>query len=250
MPRTVRLLPPSIQVNTAVTTYNPRIIDTVLFDLDGTLADTAPDMTSALNELLCEQGRKPLPFDMVRNHVSRGAAGVLRVAFGVDLADAELESLRERFLQLYAANLCVETCVFPGMHEVLAHIEALGSKWGVVTNKPAWLTDRLIEALGLTARTACVISGDTTDQKKPHPKPLLHACACCGVEAERCVYIGDDPRDIQAAKAAGMASLVAVYGYIGEEQDPYAWGADGVLEDIAELPIWLRLASTYNQATG
>jgi N-acetyl-D-muramate 6-phosphate phosphatase len=158
--------------------------------------------------------------------------------------------LRERFLQLYATDLCTHTCLFPGMREVLAHIEDLGLKWGVVTNKPAWLTDKLIDALGLTARAACIVSGDTTNQRKPHPKPLLHACICCGNEAAQCVYIGDDPRDIQAGEAAGMITLVALYGYIGEDQDPYTWGADGVLKDIAELPAWLEIVHTANEAVG
>jgi 2-phosphoglycolate phosphatase len=227
-----------------------RAIRTVLFDLDGTLADTAPDMTSALNKLLRERARASLAPAFVRNHVSRGAAALIRLAFGNDLPDAEFERLRERFLQLYAADLCIETRLFPGMAAVLGHIEGLGLRWGVVTNKPARLTDNLTDALGLTARAACIVSGDTTDQRKPHPKPLLRACACCACDAGQCVYIGDDPRDIQAGQAAGMATLVALYGYIGDDQDPYAWGADGALEDIAELPDWLRTANNYSKAVG
>lgn len=217
-------------------------IKTVLFDLDGTLADTASDMTRALNALLCERGSEPLAPSLVRNHVSRGAAGLIHLAFGNDLVDQDFKSLRERFLQLYAADLYDETCLFPGVAEVLTYIEDSGLQWGVVTNKPACFTDRLIEALGLSARAACVVSGDTTDQKKPHPRPLLHACACSGAEAARCVYIGDDPRDIKAGEAAGMFTLVALYGYIGEDQEPYSWRADGVLEDISELPAWLQIA--------
>ncbi len=215
-------------------------LKTILFDLDGTLADTAPDMTAALNKLLREQGREPLPQPAIRKHVSRGAAGVLRRAFGEYLPLDELERLRVRFLELYAAGLCVQTRLFPGMLDVLAHIEALGLKWGVVTNKPAWLTNRLVETLNLSTRAACVVSGDTTDQRKPHPKPLLYACGCCKCDAGSCVYIGDDQRDIQAGEAAGMLTLVALYGYIGEREDPHAWGADGVLTHISELPGWLR----------
>jgi phosphoglycolate phosphatase len=223
-------------------------LKTILFDLDGTLADTAPDMTAALNKLLREQGREPLPQATVRNYVSRGAAGVLRRAFGEDLANDEFERLRVRFLELYAADLCVESSVFPGMSQVLARIEALGLKWGVVTNKPAWLTDRLVESLDLSARAACVVSGDTTDQRKPHPKPLLYACGCCKCSAASCVYIGDDRRDIQAGEAAGMLTLVALYGYIGEQEDPHGWGADGMLNDISELPGWLRAESRVREA--
>jgi phosphoglycolate phosphatase len=118
----------------------------------------------------------------------------------------------------------------------------------VVTNKPAWLTDRLVESLDLSARAACVVSGDTTDQRKPHPKPLLYACGCCKCSAASCVYIGDDRRDIQAGEAAGMLTLVALYGYIGEQEDPHGWGADGVLNDISELPGWLRAESRVREA--
>ncbi len=227
---------------------NGHPLKTILFDLDGTLADTAPDMTGALNKLLREQGREPLPQAAVRNHVSRGAAGVLRRAFGEDLGNDALERLRVRFLELYAADLCVESRVFPGMFEVLTHIEALGLRWGVVTNKPAWLTDRLVDSLNLSARAACVVSGDTTDQRKPHPKPLLYACGCCNCDAASCVYIGDDQRDIQAGEAAGMATLVALYGYIDEQEDPHRWGADGVLNDISELLGWLRAEGRVREA--
>jgi phosphoglycolate phosphatase len=221
-----------------------RGLQTVLFDLDGTLADTAPDMGAALNKLLREQGREVLSPALVRNHVSRGGAALVRLGFGDDLPNPRFERLRERFLQIYAGDLCVDTSLFTGIPEVLAHIEALGLKWGVVTNKPAWLTDKLIDALDLTARAACIVSGDTTDQRKPHPKPLLHACACCGCDAAHCVYIGDDRRDIQAGAAAGMLTLVALYGYIGDEEDPHSWGADGVLETILDLPEWLEAATT------
>ncbi len=227
---------------------NGHPLKTILFDLDGTLADTAPDMTAALNKLLREQGREPLPQAAVRNYVSRGAAGVLHRAFGEDLGNDELERLRVRFLELYAADLCVESRVFPGMFEVLTRIEALGLRWGVVTNKPAWLTDRLVDSLNLSARAACVVSGDTTDQRKPHPKPLLYACGCCNCDAVSCVYIGDDQRDIQAGEAAGMATLVALYGYFDEQEDPHGWGADGVLNDISELLGWLRAEGHVREA--
>lgn len=231
-----------------VSSEEPFNLRTVLFDLDGTLLDTAPDMANALNELLCERGREPLKPRLARAHCSRGAAGLIRLAFGSDLPKADFARLCERFLELYTAELCNETCLFPGMAEVLTHIEGLGLQWGVVTNKAASLTDRLIDTLALTARASCVISGDTTDQKKPHPKPLLHACACCASEVGRCVYIGDDPRDVQAGRAAGMITLVARYGYIGEEQNPFTWGAHGVLDDIGELPAWLRRANLLAQA--
>jgi phosphoglycolate phosphatase len=222
----------------------------VLFDLDGTLADTAPDMASALNVLLREEGRGALEFPVVRNHVSRGAAALIRLAFGSDLPEDEFERLRKRFLDIYAAALCVETQLFPEMSEVLRYLEESGLSWGVVTNKPAWLTDKLMEALGLTARAACIVSGDTTDQRKPHPKPLLHACTCCGRSPGTCVYIGDDPRDIQAGEAAGMVTLVALYGYISDREDPYAWGADDVIASPSDLPSWLDTSTPAAEATG
>jgi phosphoglycolate phosphatase len=214
--------------------------ETILFDLDGTLADTAPDLAYALNKLLQEEGRGALPYASIRNHVSRGGAAMVRLGFGEDLRKTAFEDLRARFLAIYGSNLCVKTQLFPGMSQVLDYIEANNMKWGVVTNKLAWMTEPLIEALGLTQRAACIVSGDTTDEQKPHPKPLLHACLSSRSSAQRCIYVGDDPRDIQAGNAAGMTTLVARYGYIDNSQSPEDWGANGIIDDVIELVDWLH----------
>lgn len=214
--------------------------ETILFDLDGTLADTAPDLAYALNQLLQEEGRAALPYASIRNHVSRGGAAMVRLGFGKNLRETEFEDLRMRFLTIYGANLCVKTRLFPGMAKVLDHIEANNMKWGVVTNKLAWMTEPLLEALGLTQRAACIVSGDTTDKLKPHPKPLLHACRSSRSSAQHCIYVGDDPRDIQAGNAAGMTTLIARYGYIDNGQSPEDWGADGIIDDVSDLVDWLH----------
>lgn len=215
-------------------------IETVLFDLDGTLADTAPDLAYALNTLRQEHERGPLPYPHIRGHVSRGGAALVRLGFGEDLDEDAFQRLRSRFLEIYAANLCVKTRLFPNMRDILREFEASGIKWGIVTNKPAWLTDPLVEALGLARRAVCVVSGDTTDERKPHPKPLLHACELANSDPLCCLYVGDDPRDIKAGNAAGMTTLVARYGYIREEEDPQRWGADGIIDEITELLAWLK----------
>lgn len=213
---------------------------TVLFDLDGTLADTAPDLAITLNKLLAEKGLPSLPYEHIRSHVSQGGAALIHLAFGDDLDEGTFQDLRVRFLNYYASNICVNTRLFPQMDSVLRHIEDNHMKWGVVTNKQAWLTDPLLQSLGLAQRAACIVSGDTTDKKKPHPKPLLHACKIANTRPERCLYLGDDPRDIEAGNAAGMTTLAVRYGYIHESNQPEQWGADGIIDDITELLDWLR----------
>lgn len=216
-----------------------RITRGVLFDLDGTLADTAPDLADALNRLLVEQGRNPLPFDDIRCHVSRGGAALVRLGFGTDTAPGDFETLRARLLELYDRRLCVRTRLFPGMGDVLGTIERAGIRWGVVTNKPARFTEPLMDRLELAHRATCVVSGDTVDQRKPHPKPLLHACGVMDVAPGSCVYVGDDPRDVQAGNSAGMQTLVAGYGYIPPDSDPTTWGADGRIGHASDLLSWL-----------
>jgi phosphoglycolate phosphatase len=206
------------------------MIRAVLFDLDGTLADTAPDLAGALNTLLEEQRRSPLPAAAARPVTSSGARGMLKVGFGIDPSHAEYEALKTRFLDLYAARVCVETELFAGIADLLSTLDARAVPWGVVTNKAERLTRPLLEALDLLERAACVVGGDTTARAKPHPDPLLHAARYIGVEARRCLYVGDDLRDVQAARAAGMRVLAAAYGYLGVGGDPHAWGADAVIE--------------------
>jgi phosphoglycolate phosphatase len=213
----------------------------VLFDLDGTLADTAPDLAAALNRLLAEHGRPPVPLERTRPVTSSGARGMLRVGFGIDPHDPGYDSLRTRFLDLYAERVCGETRLFDGIAELLAALDQRGLAWGVVTNKPERFTVPLLEALELRARAACVVGGDTTDRAKPHPEPLLHAVRTLGIVAARCLYVGDDLRDVQAARAAGMHVVAAAYGYLGDEGDPASWGADAVIAHPVEVLNYLGL---------
>lgn len=212
---------------------------TVLFDLDGTLADTAPDLAYALNALLTEQGRAPLPYAAIRPVVSHGATALVRLGFAVATESAEFSALRQRLLDLYQYNVARETRLFDGMPAVLQHIEDAGLNWGVVTNKPAFLTEPLMRALDLATRAICIVSGDTTARRKPHPDPLLHACRLAGSAAAQCLYIGDAERDIQAGRDAGMPTLVAAFGYLGADDRPETWGADGLVHQPADIIRWL-----------
>jgi len=214
-------------------------IRTVLFDLDGTLADTAPDLAHALNALLQEQGRPPLPFESIRPVVSHGATALVRLGFGMDPAAQEFPALRSRLLDLYQRHLARETRLFRGIPELLTELERRDLVWGVVTNKPSFLTQPLMAALGLHTRAACIVCGDTTANKKPHPEPMLHACHLVGSRAAHCLFVGDAERDIRAGRSAGMLTLVALFGYIGAEDRPDTWGADGLITDPAAVLSWL-----------
>lgn len=211
----------------------------VLFDLDGTLLDTAPDMAAALNRLLSDEGLPQLPFDRIRPHVSHGALQLVRLAFGEPDA-TRFEELRHRFLVRYREGLAHRTRLFDGFGTVLTALEAAGLRWGIVTNKPGWLTVPLLEQLGLAARSGCIVSGDTLAERKPHPLPLLHAAALLGLEPRDCVYVGDSERDVQAARNAGMIPLVAGFGYLDGE-DPAAWRPDAVFGRPTDLLEWLGL---------
>ncbi len=214
-------------------------IHTVLFDLDGTLADTAPDMAYALNRVREEQGLAPLAYSAIRPVVSHGATALVRLGLDLEAEDARFTALRQRFLDIYREHLARETRLFPGMGEVLDIIERRGMNWGVVTNKPAWLTDPLMEQLGLANRAACIVSGDTTPERKPHPAPMLYACHRAGSQSWQCLYVGDAQRDIEAGKRAGMKTLVALFGYIGEADEPHSWDADGMIRDPLEIFDWI-----------
>ena len=211
----------------------------VLFDLDGTLLDTAPDMAQALNRLRIEQGEREIPFARIRPHVSHGALALVRTGFP-DADDERMESLRSRFLELYRADIAAGTRLFPGFEAVLAQLDTRGLRWGIVTNKPAFLTEPLLTAMQLSTRANCIVSGDTLPQRKPHPAPLLHAAALLGIETGDCVYVGDAERDVRAAHAAGMRALIALFGYLGEHDQPQAWGADAMIHQPAELIGWLN----------
>lgn len=215
------------------------MIRTVLFDLDGTLADTAPDLAFALETLLKEHGRAPLPYDIVRAEASHGARGLIKLGFGITHDQPEFAGLRARFLEIYAANICTHTKLFPGVAELLADIEREDMRWGIVTNKPAFLTDCLVKELGLDTRAACIVSGDTTAHSKPHPAPLLHGCEKAGGRVDQCLYVGDAERDIEAGKRAGMKTLVAMFGYLRSVDTPMRWGADGAIHSPQEILPWL-----------
>lgn len=209
--------------------------EAVFFDLDGTLADTAPDLGRALNRLLSEQGRAEVPHAVLRPHVSAGTRGMLRVGFGIAPDDATYPALHKRFLDIYALALCEATTLFDGIEPLLDELDARGIAWGVVTNKPERFTLPLMEALGLATRAAAIVGGDTTAHAKPHPLPLLHACIVAGVAASASAYVGDDQRDIQAGRAAGMRTFAAAWGYLGDGPPIDEWGADCTITKPAAL---------------
>jgi len=206
----------------------------VLFDLDGTLVDTAPDMVAVLQSLQEEHGLDPVGYQEGRSYVSNGAAGLLRLGFP-DRDDEAIETLRLAFLERYADQLCVHSALFAGMETLVDRLDNDGLPWGVVTNKPQHLTDPLLVALGLNQRVACSVSGDTVPQRKPHPAPLHHACQLAALEAARTLYVGDSSRDIDAGRAAGMGTIAAAYGYIAPGDDSASWGADVIANDTQEL---------------
>ncbi|MCU0811936.1 MAG: phosphoglycolate phosphatase [Thiobacillaceae bacterium] len=214
-------------------------IAAVLFDLDGTLVDTAPDLGYALNLQRARHGLPPLDDELIRPQASHGARGLLEIGFDLQPDDRHFASLREEFLQLYADNICRYSRPFPGILELLAELEARGLKWGVVTNKPAAFTEPLMSILDLAERAACIVSGDTCPHPKPHPAPMLAAAELCGAQPAQCLYLGDAERDIQAANAAAMPSLVAAWGYIGSADQPHTWGAHGQIRHPCETLDYL-----------
>ena len=208
----------------------------VLFDFDGTLADTAADLSRALNRLRRARGLAELALEQLRPHASAGARGLIGAGLGIAPEDARYRALREAFLEHYENDICVDTRLFPGMLELLAAIEARQLRWGIVTNKSTHLTRLLVRALGLEARVACVVCGDTTPHLKPNPAPLLHAARELALAPRECVYLGDDLRDIQAARSAGMRAVAVTWGYGGEVHE---WNADAVVDRPADLIEWL-----------
>jgi N-acetyl-D-muramate 6-phosphate phosphatase len=202
------------------------MITAVLFDLDGTLADTAPDLGAALNRLLAEEGRKPQPYSAIRPLASHGARGLIELGFGVIPQDEQFAALRERFLALYEASLCEETALFEGIHALIEKIAARGLQWGIVTNKPARYTAPLIAQLPFPSPPGVVVSGDTVGVAKPDAKPMYFAAAQLGVDPVHCIYVGDAERDIEAGRKVGMRTVLADYGYISGNDKPHEWGAD------------------------
>ena len=210
------------------------MIKAVLFDLDGTLADTAPDLCYALNRMRAARNLPALPVAETRAYTSLGARGLLGVGLDVTPAHPSYNALREEFLAIYADNLCRETRLFPGMPELLGELERRGLLWGVVTNKAERYTHPLLEQLGVHKRAACVIGGDTTGKTKPDPAPLFAASTRIGVAPQHCVYVGDDRRDVQAGRSAGMTTVVAKFGYLNGN-DPENWDADAMIDAPADL---------------
>lgn len=206
----------------------------VLFDLDGTFADTAPDLGRAVNAMRAARGLGPVALSETRRVTSLGARGLLGVGFGIGLDHADYAAMREEFLQIYENNLCCDTVLFPGMAELVDHLEADGLRWGIVTNKAERFAVPLLQQLGYAARAGCIIGGDTTGHMKPHPAPLLAAASQLELPPAACIYVGDDERDIQAGRAAGMATVAVRFGYLNGS-NPEIWGADHVVNDPVEI---------------
>lgn len=214
-------------------------LDCVLFDLDGTLADSAPDLAAALNLVRSDQGLTPVAADSLRGHSSSGARGMLHAGMQVGADDPRYPVLRDAFLAHYGDLLATDTVLFDGVAPMLDALDARDLRWGIVTNKATRYTVPVTAALGFAGRAAVIVSGDTTAHPKPHPAPLLHASQALGVAPSQCVYIGDDLRDIDAGRAAGMTTLVARWGYMGVDADPDRWPADGWLDHPRDLCRWL-----------
>jgi phosphoglycolate phosphatase len=208
--------------------------EAVLFDLDGTLADTAPDMVGALQEMQRDKGYPPVQYEQGRATVSNGALGLLKLGFP-DTDDAFRTGLMCEYIERYKANLCNKTVVFAGIDTLLDQLDAANLAWGVVTNKPAHLTDPLMRSLQLASRCACIVSGDTLTTRKPAPEPMLYACELAGVRPQHTMYVGDAARDIEAGRAAGLATIAATYGYIMADDDPAEWNADAIAASTQEL---------------
>jgi 2-phosphoglycolate phosphatase len=214
----------------------------LLFDLDGTLIDSAPDLAGAGNDLRASRGLAPLPFERFRPMVGAGARGMLKVALSLGPEDPDFPDLRDEFLRLYEGRMTRETRVFDTLQPVLSALDAAGLPWGIVTNKAERFTHPLVRALGLQQRAGTVVCGDTTPHPKPHPAPLLEAAKRMGVAAESCVYVGDDLRDVQAGRAAGMRTVAVGWGYLGDGEHIDAWGADHVISHPNELLKLLAMA--------
>ena len=206
-----------------------------MFDLDGTLADTARDMVNSLNILMERWDQQPIPFETLRPHVSNGTPALLRIGFDCSPGEDRYEELRVQFLDIYENNVCVHTELFPGMDELLKRCDDSGMKWGIVTNKPEYLTLQLINELGLDSTAACVIGGDSLPERKPHPLPVQHACKLVGTAPECSLFIGDSIRDVQAGSGAGVETLAVTYGYIPPGDDPNSWGADFIVDSVQEI---------------
>ncbi len=207
----------------------------VFFDLDGTLADTAPDLVAATNQLLSARNLPLKPYEQLRPCASAGARGLIGGAFGIDTKHPDFIPLRDEFFANYEKALFVHSKLFEGMEHLLNQLESAQLPWGIVTNKSERFTNPLIKLMGLSQRSASTVSGDTTPHSKPHPEPILHAARIANLDPNKSLYVGDDIRDVIAGKAAGMKTVAAAYGYCGCEEPPEAWGADFIIQTPQEL---------------
>lgn len=210
-----------------------------MFDLDGTIADTAPDLGAALNRIRRDSDLDELPLGELRPHASHGVRGLLAAGMGMAQDHPRYPELADRFLSYYEDALCVQTALFEGVERLLDVLDATGRPWGIVTNKRQRFTAPLIDALGLTRRSACVVSGDSAPHPKPRPEPLWFASRLVGAAPERCIYVGDDLRDVRAARSAGMKAVAAAYGYLGSDEPIELWGADRIIASPEELLDWV-----------
>lgn len=215
------------------------MIEAVLFDLDGTFADTAPDLGAALNHVRRLHKLPPIPLEISRLQASHGSAGLIKLGFGVEPDGKGFPALRDALLTFYAAHICDLTTLFTGMKELIDILEQRGLPWGIVTNKPLRFTLPLMQALGYAGRAACLVSGDTCAHAKPHPEPLLHAAKSMKVAPQNCLYLGDDKRDMDAGNAAGMKTVIALFGYIDPQADLKKWKATASINTPMDLLIYL-----------
>jgi len=215
------------------------VTSAVLFDLDGTFADTAPDLGAALNHLLNLHGRPPIPLETIRPQASHGSPGLLKLGFNIEPDAPNFAELRDTFLDYYASHICVHTTLFPGMAELIEILEQRGLPWGIVTNKPHRFTLPLMQALGYAQRAACLVSGDTCARAKPFPDSLLKASELLKIAPQLCLYLGDDKRDVEAAQAAGMRCIIARYGYCGSPEELSSWPAQGGIDLPSQLLQYL-----------
>ena len=215
------------------------MIKAVLLDFDGTVADTAPDLGHALNRQRIDRNLEPLPIEQIRTQASAGTRGLLGLGFNIKPGDDGFEHMRDEFLDFYTQRLCHDTCLFPGMAELLDQLDVRNLPWGIVTNKPARFTHPLIQQLGLQQHVACVVCGDETAHTKPHPEPLLVASQKIAIAPSECIYLGDDLRDVEASLAAGMLPIIAGYGYLGNDQPPETWGAKYLIDHPQDLLSYL-----------
>ncbi len=215
------------------------MIKAILFDLDGTFADTAPDLAAALNHTRATRGLPPLPLSAIRPQASHGTRGLFKIGFDIEPGHPDFDTLRDIFLDYYARNICVHTRLLGDTDVLVNELERRGLPWGIVTNKPHRFTVPLMRALGYADRAACLISGDTCARAKPHPDPLLKACEIMGIATGECLFLGDDLRDMQAARAAGMRGIIAMYGYISSDASVENWLAHGDIDSPTELLQYL-----------